>query len=115
MMSRLAMLGLAALLAGCVTRTDSPAPAPRASVAVERGFSLAEQRCGGCHALGLSGESRQSMAPPFREVTLRYNSIAFERRMAELDQHGHGEMPPVRLTASEARDLVAYFSSLERP
>lgn len=117
MTSRVAMLELAAFLAGCATQTGAPAPQPQPplTAAAERGFSLAGQRCGGCHALGLLDESRQSMAPPFRDMSLRYNDIAFERRMAELDGRGHGEMPPVRLATSEARDLTAYIHSLNRP
>ncbi len=115
MVWRLALIAMAGLLSGCATEAVAPAFATGPAVAAERGFSLARQKCGGCHALGLSDESRQPMAPPFRAMGLRYNDIGFERRMTELDRRGHGEMPPVRLTTSEARDLAAYIRSLERP
>lgn len=115
MASRLLILGLTAAVAGCAAGPRPPVVQPGPLIGVERGRDLAEQRCGACHALGLSGESRQAMAPPFRDLDLRFSTIGLERRLAELDRPGHGEMPPMRLTADEARDLTAYIASLAAP
>lgn len=115
MASRLLILGLAAAVAGCAAGAGSPVDQPEPVVGIERGQALARQRCGVCHALGPSGDSAQPMAPPFRAMGGRFNPISLERRMVELDLRGHGEMPPVRLAADEARDVAAYIASLETP
>lgn len=115
MASRLFILCLAAAVAGCAAGAGSPVDQPGPLVGIERGQALAGQRCGACHALGPSGDSAQPMAPPFRVMSGRFSPIGLERRMAELDRRGHGEMPPVRLTADEARDIAAYIASLEAP
>jgi mono/diheme cytochrome c family protein len=107
------VVGLAAALAACATESRNGVPAPGPTVAVERGAALATRDCGGCHALGLVGDSPRSMARPFRDMDLRYNAISFERRMAEMAGRGHHEMPPVRLTTSEIRDIAAFIESLD--
>lgn len=110
---RLILLAMTATIAGCATSARSPSTQPAPSTAVERGQALAERRCGGCHAVGPTGQSAQTMAPPFRDLGLRYNAISFERRMAGLTSRGHHEMPPMRLERDEIRDLAAYIDSLD--
>lgn len=80
----------------------------------ERGRSLAERRCAGCHAVGLD-ERPMADGPRFRDLARRYNAISLQRRFVEISQHGSGEMPPVQISQSDAEDLVAYLGSLERP
>lgn len=113
MTSRLVLLAMVAAIAGCATPSESPSGQPAPFTAIERGQALAERRCGGCHAVGPIGESAQTMAPPFRDLGLRYNAISFERRMAGQTSRGHHEMPPLRLERSEVRDLAAYIDSLD--
>lgn len=88
MTSRLILLAMTAAIAGHATSARSPAAQPAPFIAIERGQALAERRCGGCHAVGPTGQSAQTMAPPFRDLGLRYNAISFERRMAGLTSRG---------------------------
>lgn len=113
MISRLMFLTMAGVIAGCATTPQPLPPQPAPLVTIERGQALAERRCGGCHAVGPTGQSAQAMAPPFRDLGLRYNAIALERRMAGMTSRGHHEMPPLRVERDEARDLVAYIDSLD--
>lgn len=113
MTSRLLLLAVAGVISGCATTAQSPPAEPAPFTAVERGQALADRRCGGCHAVGLTDQSAQTMAPPFRDLGLRYNAISFERRMAGLTSRGHHEMPPLRLERNEIRDLAAYIDSLD--
>jgi cytochrome c len=81
-------------------------------MAAERGRQVAETECGRCHGLGLTGESLRTNAPPFRAIRPYYNDLVFRRRMEEIAEGGHYEMPPLRLDPGEVRDVAAYIESL---
>ena len=104
----LLILGLAAATAACATGGTGWAPA----TAADRGEQFAWRACAGCHAVGPDGDSRNSNAPRFRELATRYNALQLERRMAEISRDGHYEMPPVFISADEARDIAAYIQKL---
>jgi mono/diheme cytochrome c family protein len=76
-----------------------------------RGRAFANQRCAGCHTIGLD-DGGSIDAPPFRRLSMRYNSIALEHRFAEIAAHGYDRMPSIAFTQAEAEDLIAYFDSL---
>lgn len=109
------VLGLAAALAACAT---APAPEPaapslaRLDPAQQRGHDLAVRRCAGCHTVGLDDGGAQD-GPAFRTLARRYNPLSLERRFAEVSAHGFDRMPAIPFTRSEARDLVAYFETLQ--
>lgn len=113
MTSRLILLAMTAVIAGCATKLDSPPAQPAPFTAIERGQALADRRCGGCHAVGLTDQSAQTMAPRFRDLGLKYNAISFERYMADMTSRGHHEMPPLHLERDEIRDLADYIDSLD--
>lgn len=90
----------------------APAPAT-ADPALQRGAWIAARDCGTCHAFGLNDASPNPNAPPFRDLRLRFNPIALERRLHPMPATGHFEMPPQTLSAADVPDLVAYIQSLE--
>lgn len=97
------------LVAAISARAEDPDPA------VERGRAFAEQNCGRCHALGLSGESPNAKAPPFRALHERYPVEHLTEALAEGIKTGHPEMPQFdELDAEQIDDLIAYLKSLER-
>lgn len=75
----------------------------------ERGQALAQANCARCHAIGLTGESPLSKAPPFRILHRRYPV----ENLAEGIKVAH-PMPEFRLEAGQTEDLIAYLKSLER-
>ena len=83
------------------------------SPAADRGLAFAQQRCSGCHMVGLD-ETSATEGPRFRDLQMRYNSLSLEKRFQEISRHGTGEMPPVALSSSDAEDLIAYFATLDR-
>jgi len=99
-------------LSGCVSSPPAPEPQPL-SAAAERGRSFALRACGGCHALGSGRRSANAVAPSFATIRMRHTSLALERALADIARQGHGEMPPIYMTAGEIDDLVAYVESLE--
>lgn len=108
----LAAAGLAVLLGACATTGEGGNAAPAAGAA-ERGGAIAARECSRCHAVGPVGDSPRAGAPPLRDVRIRYNALSFERRMAEIAEGGHFEMPPLRLDRAEVDAVAAYIESLE--
>ena len=81
------------------------------SEAERRGLIFAHDNCSRCHAIGPVGESPLAKAPPFRTLHLRYPVSDLQRPLLE---GIHSEMPRFQLTPSQARDLMAYFKTLEQ-
>ena len=77
---------------------------------IERGRMLAETRCARCHAIGLSGNSPRSAAPPFRILP---PNLAPEDLGAVFSDQDHEIMPKFQeMGGSEVVDLATYMRSL---
>jgi cytochrome c len=106
--TRLAGVLLGAIVTAASAQAEEPDPA------VARGRAFAEQNCGRCHAPGLSGESTNPKAPPFRTLHERYPVENLGEALAEGIRTGHPEMPQFdALDAEQIDDLIAYLKSLE--
>jgi len=101
----------AALLGACV-QSQPPAAAPAAGDPAE-GRRLAEIYCARCHAIGVEGESRHPMAPPFRIIGRNYPVNSLEEAFAEGILVGHRDMPEFQLEPTQIDDLVAYLQSVQ--
>lgn len=109
-----ALLMLAVLAPAIAVAGPAPsAPTARpVDPAVERGRDLAARRCAECHAVRYGRDSPDGAAPPFPALSLRYNEISLERRLAGIPWADHAGMPPIGLTANDRQDLVAFIESL---
>jgi len=109
------------LLAGCATTPPLTAAQPVQAVAwagstpVARGQAFVELNCAGCHAVGPTGESPVSPAPPFRTLSQRYPVRFLEEAFAEGISNGHTKMPEFQLAPDQIADLMAYLESLSPP
>ena len=74
--------GLAAAEEGRAERTSSA-----------KGFALAERMCAPCHAIGKTGASPHTPAPPFRDLGNRVDLDDFTHRLREGLTSGHPDMP----------------------
>ena len=90
--------------------TDLSGPSMTAIVAI--GESLAEERCGRCHALGLDDKSPHAEAPPFREVAKRYKLEDLAESLAEGILTGHPDMPILVFKEDEIDSFLTYLGSL---
>jgi Cytochrome c, mono- and diheme variants len=81
--------------------------------AVERGRLIVEANCAVCHAVGATGASPNSAAPPFRVLHLRYPIESLEEALAEGISTGHPEMPEFVATPKQIESIIAYVKSLE--
>jgi cytochrome c len=90
--------------------------APVSTLEIERGRAYAQRHCATCHAIGPTGASPYSPAPPFRRLHERYDIEALAEALAEGMIVGHGgarQMPQFVLSPAEIDDLLAYLKSLE--
>lgn len=89
---------------------ENPLPASQA-----RGYELSRTVCSACHAVEAKGASPNPKAPAFRALAGRHVPLTLQRRLADIAETGHYDMPPINLHADEVQDVVAYINSLERP
>lgn len=78
------------------------------------GQKLAQEWCARCHAIGPYGASPLAIAPPFRELHLRYNVEDLAESLAEGILVGHPTMPAFRFDPDQIENFIAYLKSLER-
>ena len=106
----LCLLGVALIALPCAAQAAS-AQARR----IERGHALAQANCASCHAVEAQGDSPNRRSPPFRTLSGQYVELTLLRKLTEIAETGHYDMPPQPVHTDEVRAIVAYINSLERP
>jgi cytochrome c len=101
-----AAIGLAVLLSSAAGAQQSPS--------VQRGMTLARTYCARCHSIDKISESPLKIAPPFRNLHLRYPVERLEEPLAEGIVTGHPTMPEFSFDADQIADFIAFLKSLER-
>jgi mono/diheme cytochrome c family protein len=82
--------------------------------ALERhGEQLLRTECARCHAIGRSGTSPNSEAPPFRQLSRKYPIDGLAEALAEGLSVGHAEMPEFVFDADEVAAIIAYLKSIQ--
>lgn len=104
------LLGLASLAQPAAAHTPSPLEAE-----IAHGRALAATNCASCHAVDTLGPSPNHHAPPFRVLSGRYVELTLHRKLTEISETGHYDMPPMPVHTDEVRAIVAYINSLEPP
>jgi mono/diheme cytochrome c family protein len=101
-------------IATCVAIFTDAGRSEPLSPAAQRGFRFVQTHCAQCHAIGKVGGSPLGIAPPFRELHLRYPVESLEEALAEGIMTGHPSMPQFRLDPGEINSVIAYLKTLER-
>jgi mono/diheme cytochrome c family protein len=91
---------------------DAQRPDNAESVAI--GKSVAQQHCGGCHAIEASGASPNPKAPPFPLIAERYPSDNPAPVLIDGTVVRHPGMPEFNLIENETDGLVAYIRRVSR-
>jgi cytochrome c len=102
-------LGICVLIAGSL-----PLAGIAAARDAERGRVFVERNCASCHAVGVTGASRNPKAPPLRVISRRYKPADLEEAFAEGIVAGHPVMPEFELKPQQIDDLVAWLTRLRR-
>jgi mono/diheme cytochrome c family protein len=71
--------------------------------------------CGGCHAVGKTGESPHPAAPKFRSLDNLTDLSKLGQRIREGILTGHEDMPMFRFNGRDADAVVAYMRSIQGP
>lgn len=105
-------LAACAPVAPMALAAPAPAPAPLSAEAVQ-GAAYAEQRCAGCHAIGMNDASPRANAPPLRDFFKHYPRDGLRAAFINGIHVGAPDMPAFRLSAPEADRLMAYLRSVD--
>ena len=82
---------------------------------IDEGQHVASRECASCHAIDRLSSSRNSSAPPLRDV-LGVNARAFlSFKLNDTMRVGHREMPQFDFDPATADALVSYIQSLSEP
>jgi cytochrome c len=84
------------------------------SPAVQRGQTFVRVHCAQCHAIDKISASPLAIAPPFRDLYLKYPIESLQRRLSEGIVASHPTMPQFRLEADQVNDVIAFLKSLEQ-
>jgi mono/diheme cytochrome c family protein len=77
------------------------------------GFIIAKEHCSRCHAIDKYETSPLSIAPPFRDLHLRYPVEDLAESLGEGISTGHPTMPEFRFDPDQIENFIAYLKTLE--
>jgi cytochrome c len=103
----------AAVVLMLVALAAPAAPTWAAEPASGRGEVLVKRHCGGCHAAGRTGASREPAAPPLRELHRRYEPEMLSEALAEGILTGHPAMPAFRFQPKDVRSIILYLNAIQ--
>src|SRR5215475_12260391 len=81
--------------------------------AEQRGKNFVLTNCSRCHAIDKVSLSPLKIAPPFRDLHLKYPIETLQESLAEGIYTGHPTMPVFRLEPDQINDVLSYLKSLE--
>ena len=96
-----------AMLAICVTSAHAQ-QSPE-----DRGEDLLRRNCAMCHAIGRSGTSPDSKAPPFRELNQRGLLEPLESSLEKGRLSGHPQMPAFSFQQQGVSAILRYLRSIQ--
>jgi len=108
-MSRIFVALLMLVSSACCGMAQEP------DLRTQRGEMLARSMCAECHAIAITDRSPHPSAPPFRTLEQRLDLDSFMDRLRQGLMSGHPDMPTFRFTRDDARALIAYLRSIQRP
>ena len=79
----------------------------------EAGRALLQEHCASCHAIGKTGDSPRTGAPPFRTLARSYDLDEFPRQLQRGVVSGHPDMPEFRFREDDARAAGVYLRSIQ--
>ena len=81
--------------------------------AEDRGEDLMSRHCAMCHAIGRSGTSPDSKAPPLRTLIQRGLLDSLEMSLAKGSLSGHPQMPAFSFQQQDVRAILRYLRSIQ--
>jgi cytochrome c len=101
-------------IAFCIIGLCASEPAPaQQSPAVQRVLTFVRVHCAQCHSIDAVSPSPFAIAPPFRDLHLRYPIEDLRRPLSEGIVANHPTMPQFRLEPDQLDDVIAFIKSLQ--
>ena len=66
------------------------------------------------HAVDRLGVSPNPKSPTFGVIAGIYEEHSLQKKLTEIDETGHYDMPSIRIHSNQIGDLIAYFTQLNR-
>src|SRR4051812_18061399 len=79
---------------------------------VQRGLNFALANCARCHAIDKISPSPLALAPPFRDLHLRYPVESLAEALGEGIVTSHQNMPEFRLDRGQVGDFIDFLKPL---
>ena len=73
------------------------------------GEALAKTNCGHCHSIGLTGNSPDEKAPPFRTLSERRDVMTIAAMLFNRQSPKHSGMPQFAITPTQALDIEEWI------
>jgi mono/diheme cytochrome c family protein len=77
-----------------------------------RGKATLQKECGRCHAVEAAGDSPLKIAPPMRDIYMRYAPRELEQELLEGMVSKHKTMPQIEFSHEDVRAIMAYLCAL---
>jgi mono/diheme cytochrome c family protein len=101
-----------ALIAGLVLCLPATSDAADSSKLATRGKAILQEKCGRCHAVEAVGDSPLKMAPPMRDIYVRFAPRELRAELMEGKVSRHKEMPQIDFSEEDADAILAYLYAL---
>jgi mono/diheme cytochrome c family protein len=85
---------------------------PQPTAENEAGRMLLQKNCSRCHSIDATGQSPLQLAPPLREIYLRYPIEQLEYGFAEGMGSKHREMPQIQFSSVQVSAILSYLGSI---
>ncbi len=100
---------IAALLAFMTMQAQAQTQDP-----ARHGRQLVGKFCSQCHAVARFGRGPNKNAPPFRTLGRKFDLDGFPGMLERGISSTHPDMPVVKFSPDDARDVVIYLRSIQR-
>ena len=101
------------MLGGLAITLAMTSSAAALTPAEQRGRNFVTTNCARCHSVDKVTSSPLKIAPPFRDLHLKYPIETLQESLAEGIYTGHPTMPVFRLEPDQINDVLSYLKSLE--
>ncbi|HKZ97711.1 MAG TPA: cytochrome c [Hyphomicrobiaceae bacterium] len=91
---------------------STAAHADASSALAARGKAILETNCGRCHAVEVMGDSPLKIAPPMRDIYMKFPVRELEEELKEGKVSRHKEMPQISFSDDDVEAILTYLYGL---
>jgi mono/diheme cytochrome c family protein len=77
-----------------------------------KGKAILQEKCGRCHAVETTGESPLKIAPPMRDIYVRFAPRELQAELREGMVSRHKEMPQIEFSDEDVAAIMRYLYAL---